>query len=530
MLRGLSRVSLRKTTAGYHRSHLARFSSNQIDFNDAAASFRSKSLLELVRGYCVFQTCRIRLLVDYSEVLIRQSYLLLGDKITDKVLKKTFFGHFCAGENTEDMQPTIRRLEGAGIGSILDYAAEADIVEDEIRPLDVHETLIKSRVYDYRDEALCDERTKVFESCIRSAHALQNDPATEGFAAIKCTALGNPHFLERMSTAIVEIRNLFMKFDVDKSGVVSREEFKLQYEKYFSGGMDVEDVFKMMDVDADDDIDYMEWSRYVTIEELHKITASCRESGPLSKATLTEEERHLLLLMRNRINKLADLADQLNVKLMIDAEHTYFQPAIDNIALHLMMQYNNRRALIFQTYQLYLTDAPRRLADDISRAKAGDYHFAAKLVRGAYMELERNRATELGVPSPILDTKEHTHMQYNAAVASMIDAIGSGEKVEVMIASHNQQSIELALERATSVGVGPAGNMYFGQLLGMADHLTYSLGNAKYRAYKYVPYGKVKEVMPYLIRRAQENSDMLGGVTTELTMLRQEIKRRLTFA
>jgi proline dehydrogenase len=134
-------------------------------------------------------------------------------------------------------------------------------------------------VYDYRDEALCDERARVFESCIRSAHALQGmhtaegyGPAApiEGFAAIKCTALGNPYFLERMSTAIVEIRNLFLKFDVGNSGSVTKEEFKAQYEKYFDG-MDVEEVFKMMDVDKDDDIDYREWSRFITIEELHKV-------------------------------------------------------------------------------------------------------------------------------------------------------------------------------------------------------------------------------------------------------------------
>ena len=109
----------------------------------------------------------------------------------------------------------------------------------------------------------------------------------------------------------------------------------------------------------------------------------------------------------------------------------------------------------------------------------------------------------------------------------LVDKIADGEKVEVMIASHNQQSIEMTLQKADQRGLQPSAPIYFGQLLGMADHLTYSLGGAGYRAYKYVPYGKIHEVMPYLIRRAQENSDMMGGVSVELNMLKKEIFRRM---
>jgi proline dehydrogenase len=212
---------------------------------------------------------------------------------------------------------------------------------------------------------------------------------------------------------------------------------------------------------------------------------------------------------------------------MIDAEHTYFQPAIDNLANTLMKKYNKDRTVIFSTYQMYLSDSHSRLMDDMARARRGDYHFACKLVRGAYMELERARAVEKGYPSPIHVSKQATHDNYNRGVAHMLDKMADGEPVSLMIASHNQQSIELALDKASQRGLGPDARIYFGQLLGMADHLTYSLGGANYRAYKYVPYGKIKEVMPYLIRRAQENSDMMGGVGTELRMLRAEILRRL---
>lgn len=462
-----------------------------------------------------------------SEEMVRRSYMHLGDKITDYGLRKTYFGHFCAGEDTSDMKPTIRRLEQAGIGSIFDYAAEADIVEDEIRPLTPAEQKIKVRVYDYYNEGICDARGDVFKSCIRSAHELRGSVSSDAFAAVKITALGNPKLLERVSTAIVEIRNLFIKFDIDQTGRVSKEEFRNQYNKYFEGGIDVEEVFKMIDNDSDDTIDYVEWSNGLTIEELHKITSFCRNRGPLSAATLTEEERALLVVMRERIDSIVSLADQLDVKLMIDAEHTYFQPAIDNITHTLWKKYNKDRALIFGTYQMYLVDSSERVRDDVARAKQGGYHFACKLVRGAYMELERKRALELNIPSPIHATKQNTHDNYNRGVAYLLDKIADGEKVHLMLASHNQESIESALEHATRRGLGPEAPIYFGQLLGMADHLTYSLGGAGYRAYKYVPFGKIKEVMPYLIRRAQENSDIMGGVGKELNMLKSEILRRL---
>ena len=498
----------------------------KINFNDSETAFQAKTFPALIRGYAVFRTCLVRFLVNNAETMIRQSYIYLGDPITDYALRKTFFGHFCAGQDTSDMGPTIRMLENAGIGAILDYAAEADIVEDEIRPLTPPEVQIKSRVYDYYNEDICDARAKVFESCIESAHTLKG--TKDAFAAVKVTALGNPKLLERVSTAIVEIRNLFNKFDVDNTGLISKEAFKKQYETYFSGGMDVDEVFKMINADNDDSIDYVEWSNCLTIEEIHKLTTFCKSQGPLAAATLTEEERELLLVMRNRMYKIVDLADKYNVKLMIDAEHSYFQPAIDYFTHILMKKYNKNRALIFGTYQMYLTDSHGRLLDDISRAKNGDYHFACKLVRGAYMELERARAADKGYTSPIHLTKQATSDNYNAGIAYMLDKIADGDKVQLMIATHNQESIEMTIAKAAERGLGPEANIFFGQLLGMADHLTYSLGAAHYKAFKYVPYGKIKEVMPYLIRRAQENSDMLGGVGVELTMLRKEIFRRLS--
>lgn len=263
--------------------------------------------------------------------------------------------------------------------------------------------------------------------------------------------------------------------------------------------------------------------------------------------------------------EIATLASDNKVRLLIDAEQTYYQPAIDNYVLSLQKQFNAAKdydePIIFNTYQCYLKDAKDRVATDLDRAHRGGYHFAAKFVRGAYMIAERERAEALGYESPIHDTLEDTHRCYNeTAEMALRDRAEKGTKGEVMIASHNRQSVEQIIERMIELDIKvrsneermqrrvhnqirsrvsnavhsswqpDSGALHFAQLLGMRDDLSFSLGKAGYNAYKYVPYGLVSEVMPYLIRRAQENSDITKGMGEELQMIGQEIRRRVGIA
>jgi proline dehydrogenase len=268
------------------------------------------------------------------------SYNVFGDTITDAFLKRTFFGHFCAGEDTNDIHPVIERFDKNGIGSILDYAAESDITEDTMEllgELTEEERDIKVRTYNYLNEALCDSRAETFASCLRSANAVKG-ANTNGFVAVKCTALTNPKLLEKMSTTVVELRNLFLKFDKDETGFVTKEHFRQQFDLYFTSGeeKDVEDIFDSIDTGKDGMMDYIEWSNTITVEDLYVLTSRCKSQGPLFNATFSMAERELLLAMRDRIEKLANLAYEMGVHMMLDAEHTYFQPAIDNIAFTLM--------------------------------------------------------------------------------------------------------------------------------------------------------------------------------------------------
>jgi proline dehydrogenase len=154
---------------------------------------------------------------------------------------------------------------------------------------------------------------------------------------------------------------------------------------------------------------------------------------------------------------------------MIDAEHTYFQPAIDNITTDLIKKFNREYPVIFSTYQMYLKDSSQRLLIDAERAKKGNYCFAAKLVRGAYMVLESARAVTMKYDNPIHESLNDTHNNYNGAVKMLISSIAAGHRVEVMIATHNQHSVELALHAMEENALPPTSSVYFGQLLGMCN-------------------------------------------------------------
>ncbi|CAM9284253.1 unnamed protein product [Phaeothamnion confervicola] len=351
------------------------------------------------------------------------------------------------------------------------------------------------------------------------------------------TALGDPTLLRRMTAAIRELRGLFVKFDKDGDGIINRAEFKAGYEEWFRVESPAEAAAyraltgKLDPLDTGN-IDYIEWSNRMEMEDLAQITGHCRSTGPLKRSVLPPDDLERMHAMRARIGRLAEEASRWGVRLMIDAEQTYFQAAIDNTVHKLQCRFNADAATIFTTYQCYLKETPDKLATDLARAKRGGYVFAAKLVRGAYMVSEKQLAAEQGRDSPICDTIADTHQNYNRAVDQVLSFMAAEEnRGEVMIATHNQESVEHTLRRMAELGIAPgSGGVYFGQLLGMADHLSFALGRAGFLPYKYIPYGKVGETIPYLLRRAQENGDVLrgsGGAGYERRLLASEVARRL---
>jgi len=246
---------------------------------------------------------------------------------------------------------------------------------------------------------------------------------------------------------------------------------------------------------------------------------------------LDDTELELYWNLISRVKKILDEAQRLGVRVMIDAEWIDIQPAIDHIVLHLQRIYNrNDHPLVFQTYQTYLKGMHSNVLQDLQRSWREGWCFGAKVVRGAYMVSEREKAHNRGLPSPVCDNYEATEENFHTVINAILEHKHGQQQTqsEILVASHNQRSIEYTLQRVQDLGIDKS-KIHFGQLLGMADHLTFTLGTNGYKAYKYVPYGPIDEVVPYLIRRTQENSTLLGspGVQEERRMVMRELRRRL---
>lgn len=240
--------------------------------------------------------------------------------------------------------------------------------------------------------------------------------------------------------------------------------------------------------------------------------------------TLTESEKSEWQRVKDRVEKICQAAAAANQPLFIDAEESWIQPAIDELANTNMARFNKGKVIVYNTYQLYRHDRLQYLIDSHAEAVKNGYHLGAKLVRGAYMEKERERAAKMGYTSPIQPNKEATDKDYDAAIKFCIDNI---DTMAVCAGTHNEASslylVKLLNEKNININDK---RIYFSQLLGMSDHISYNLSIGGYNVSKYVPYGPVNEVLPYLIRRARENTSVKGQTGRELSLIIKEKKRR----
>ncbi len=243
-----------------------------------------------------------------------------------------------------------------------------------------------------------------------------------------------------------------------------------------------------------------------------------------SGETLTAAETAAFEQVRKRVDRICERASKTGIPVLIDAEETWIQDPIDAIAEEMMARYNRERALVFTTFQLYRTDGNARLEATFRRALEGNYFLGVKLVRGAYMEKERARAAEKGYPDPIQPDKAATDRAFDAAVRFSMD---HADRISMVCGSHNEQSNRLLQELVSQGGLEPHDRrIWFSQLLGMSDNISFNLASAGFNVVKYVPFGPVKAVMPYLLRRAEENTSVAGQSSRELLMVRSEVARR----
>lgn len=239
---------------------------------------------------------------------------------------------------------------------------------------------------------------------------------------------------------------------------------------------------------------------------------------------LTEQEKGAYERMKERYYALGQAAYDNDIRLLIDAEDSWYQNTIDKLLYEMMEKFNTKRAIVFNTYQMYRWASLQNIKDAHALAKEKGFVLGAKLVRGAYMENERERAQEKGYQDPICVDKHATDKSYNDGLKYCVENIDS---IELFNGSHNEYSNMYLTELMKKHGLANDDKrIYFSQLYGMSDNISYVLANEGYNVAKYVPYGPIKHVMPYLIRRAEENTSVAGQSSRELNLLHKEIVRR----
>jgi len=553
-------------------------------FLNHEAAFKSKSTLHIVRGLIVYQLCSIGFLVENNEKLMKIGKTILGETLFAKLMKMTFYGHFVAGENRAAIKPVIHRMHSFGVKSILDYSVEEDLSESQAKKIEMESCDVvpqeakcdlpqnkdavkvaeaadvkkfkpsedfgdrrqgneSARTYFYTNEAQCEKNMETFLRCIE---AVAHSTGSTGMAAIKITALGRPNLLLQLSEVIVRSHKYFQEVTGKNQTVQESQIDPNAFSKRFKEDQklktnpEVDKWLSQMTSDKKGLIHLFSWSGLIDTKLLLKdvFQVPCLKTGqmqPMIRA-LTSREEEQFRNMLTRIHTVLQAASDMDVRVMVDAEQSYFQPAIHRLAMEMMKKYNQEKAVVFNTYQCYLKSAYRNLILDLEQADRQNFYFGAKLVRGAYMEQERLRAEQLGYEDPINPTYEATSDMYHKCLAECMARMrdlkqqggGREKRIGIMVASHNADTIRFAIEKMDEYNIkGDERLICFGQLLGMCDNLTFPLGQAGYSVYKYVPYGPVNEVLPYLSRRARENKGILQKLEVEKELLRKELFSRI---
>lgn len=461
-----------------------------LTFEDSKTAFKSKSNLELLRGYLVFQLCSINFLVENQKTLLSLSRRVLGKRLFTALMKSTFYGHFVAGEDQQSIRPNVENMMKYGVKSILDYSAEEDLSGESLKSND-QENLsshlsLKRKIYN-QSEIQFEKNTKIFMDCI---DAVSDVTKGTGLGAVKFTSLLRPELLLKFSS--------------------------------FTSALEAHDKLVAKQLLA--------WKNLVSIDEAKLNDIILKVPQGKEKFEFDSNELKEIINMFLRIDEIIQHAHKKNVRVFIDAEQTYFQNAIHRLTIELMRHYNKDSCIVLNTYQNYLKSAFDTLKEDIELSREESFCFGAKLVRGAYMEQERARAKEMNYPDPINDNYDATTQMYEKSFIYCMEETKRRPlgKICVMVASHNEGTVKFAVEKMKEYNIEPSAKIVcFGQLLGMCDYISFYLGGVGYSVYKYVPYGPLEEVLPYLSRRAAENRGIFEKVKKEKRLLITEIKRRI---
>lgn len=382
-------------------------------FENTEIAFKLKSDSELERAYFLFRMISKEPLVKIGTAVTK--FALNLNLPVEGLIRSTVFDHFCGGVSEKDCMPTVEKLYGAGVDSVLDFSVEGK-----------------------EEEAQFDATVK---KVVELTYFAQNKEAMP-FSVFKPTGFG--------------------KFEI-----------------------------------------------------FQKIT---------EKNSLTTAEEEQWKAIEKRYHDVSKAAQECNISLLIDSEQSWMQDAADMLCEKMMEIYNREKPVVFNTLQCYRWDRYDYLVKQHQKAKEGGYKLGFKIVRGAYMEKENERALEHGYQTPICGSKKETDDNFDRIMEYIMSNL---DDISLFIGTHNEVSTYLAMDLMDKMDIDKKDErLWFGQLYGMSDHITFNLGELGYNVSKYIPFGPVKDVMPYLIRRAEENTSVAGQTSRELSLLKKERERR----
>lgn len=520
--------------------------------------YKDRSLWYLLKAVAILKLCSFPYIAENSVRHMKKAESILGTFFTyDICVKKTIYAYFCAGESDQELKKTIQTLENKGIGAILDYAAEAD-TEGSVAPapgaseapnISMQSLISKNDIPYLMNENDFENNMKLYMMSIMHA-SLHSPDQYNSLAAVKVTGMCDPQLLARMSAILMAIHQnwalyftqetapkleecrIVMGPNLPHQDFITFEQLKKGFESFDPTNPlkddEIEEFKRLLDPKNNGKINFVDYkdelSRAVTATDPSPAQQMLIKHLP----HLNNIEKELWDNAMRRLRLLASTAKELNVRLLVDAEQTFYQHAIDFMAFKLQKEFNQDQAVVYNTYQCYLTYAQERVVNDMTRAAWHGYQWGGKIVRGAYMLQERATAKEYHYASPIWPTYEETGECYLKSSLLILKELCKPEKSkwEVFFGTHNDGVVKALCEEILKTPQIQQ-QVSFGQLFGMKDNLTIPLSRANFATYKYVPYGPVKETIHYIGRRAVENSSVLTSGVNERTLMVEEILRRI---
>lgn len=453
--------------------------------------FKNTKMSEILKKLFFMKTCKNNIIGKYGPQLVLKNW-----NIVNMIAKKTYFNYFCGGEKLNDIKlnKTIRNYtDEKRIKVILDYCAEKkdnENIKEIMKSIEYsneqnikHEKR-KKRIDTFRTNRYINEK---YNECLRTDSKID-------YVVIKLTSLIEKKTLEKLSKIILNSKK-------NKKNI-----------KYIPKNIKLKN-YKTNWTENDENMDE---KIILNKDECIKLKKDLENINKICKTLKNKEKRDKFL-------------NKKKIKLLIDAEESTIQPAIDYIAMNFSEKFNdNNEPYIYNTYQLYLIDSNLRLQKDKEYLESKNKSFGCKIVRGAYMKTEEEISKIYNKKNIIFDSIDETHNNFNSIIEYSIEEINKNNNYYIIIATHNEESIEYTCKLMKNKKIKKEDmRIEFAQLHNIADHISNYLANERYNVNKYLPYGDIKKVLPYLSRRMIENNSIMNNSNNELKLAKEEIKHRL---